>query len=177
MNSTVLPFLSMAHAPQPLRSPWQVAAEGGESFGSGGTTSAGDPTPGPAGGDLLRVLVVDDNVDAAESMAMLLEADGHEVFVAHDGASAWSRILAETPGVCLLDIGLPDVDGHALARRIRTLPAMASAVLIALTGYGQEEDRKRSMEAGFDLHLVKPVDPGQLVAALLALPRSGGAVR
>lgn len=147
-----------------------AAAERGDSPPPPGGTAMPD-LAGPCVATDLRVLVVDDNVDAAESMAMLLEADGHQVFVAHDGASAWEHVLAELPGVCLLDIGLPDIDGHALARRIRALPAMAEAVLIALTGYGQEEDRKRSLEAGFDLHLVKPVDPSQLVSALMALPR------
>ncbi|MEX2174099.1 MAG: ATP-binding protein [Pirellulaceae bacterium] len=106
----------------------------------------------------LRVLVVDDNVDAAAGMAMLLRASGHETRVAHEGAAAMQAALEFVPQVVLLDIGLPVVNGFQVARSLRREPALAHAVLIALTGYGQESDRQRSQEAGFDHHLVKPVD-------------------
>jgi PAS domain S-box-containing protein len=106
----------------------------------------------------LRLLVVDDNVDMAESLAMLLEAEGHAVRTAHGGPSALAAADEYGPDVVLLDIGLPDLDGFEVAKRIRKNPMHQGMVLIALTGYGQEADRQRSREAGFDHHLVKPVD-------------------
>jgi CheY-like chemotaxis protein len=92
------------------------------------------------------------------------------VFVEHDGATALARVQRESPKVCLLDIGLPDMDGFELARRIRAQPAMAQAVLIALTGYGRDEDRQRSLDAGFNLHRVKPIDPDELSALVMWSP-------
>jgi PAS domain S-box-containing protein len=115
----------------------------------------------------LRIMVVDDNVDAAAMLAMLLEASGHHVAVEHDARRALVRAREESPQVCLLDIGLPDIDGNRLAEQLRADPATAGAVLIAITGYGQEKDREQSLAAGFDHHLVKPVDIKAL-AALLA---------
>lgn len=108
-----------------------------------------------------RVLVVDDNVDAADSMAMLLRARGHAVEVAYNGRSGLDKLQRQTPDVVFLDIGLPDVDGHEIARRIRNSHAR-TVRLIAVTGWGQEEDRRRALEAGFDVHLTKPVDPAML---------------
>ncbi len=105
-----------------------------------------------------RVLVVDDSVDAARSLSMLLSLEGHEVRVAHDGATALLAAEAFKPEIVFLDIGLPHIDGYEVARRLRARPAMEQAVLIALTGYGQDDDRRRSHEAGFNSHLVKPVD-------------------
>ena len=109
-----------------------------------------------------RVLVVDDNVDAAQSLSVLLELKGHDVRVAHDGVSGLELARAFAPEVILLDIGMPDVDGYEVARRVRREPALGGALLVALTGYGQEEDRRRSRDAGFDGHLVKPLDVGAL---------------
>jgi PAS domain S-box-containing protein len=109
-----------------------------------------------------RVLVVDDNVDAAESLAMLLRVGRHDVRTAHDGATALQLAGAFRPEVVLLDIGLPRMDGYQVARRLREQEGMGGAVLVALTGYGQDEDRRRSQEAGFDRHLVKPADPTAL---------------
>ncbi|MGZ5201274.1 MAG: ATP-binding protein [Telluria sp.] len=131
----------------------------------------------PAGGTLplqgearergaLRLLVVDDNADAALTLGMLLEACGHEVFVEHDSKRALERARAERPDACLLDIGLPEMDGNELARRLRAQPETAHAVLIAVTGYGQEQDRQRAFEAGFNYHLVKPVDMDKLAEVL-----------
>ena len=103
-----------------------------------------------------RVLVVDDNVDAAQSLALLLEMSGHEVKLAYDGLSAVAAAIAYQPEVVLLDIGLPELDGYEVARRIRMHYPHHNIRLVALTGYGQDTDRQRSLEAGFDHHLVKP---------------------
>jgi CheY-like chemotaxis protein len=114
-------------------------------------------------------MVVDDNRDAAESMAMLLELWGHEVVCAHDGPSALEMSTRYRPQVVLLDIGLPGMDGYEVAAHLRELPQGARAVLIAITGYGQTEDRQRSRIAGFDHHLVKPVAPETLHGLLDSL--------
>jgi len=106
----------------------------------------------------LRVLVVDDNADAAQMLAALLEVQGHAVSVEYDGRGALARAHDEHPDVLLLDIGLPDMDGYELARRLRAQPENAGATLVALTGYGQNQDRKEAQQAGFDHYLVKPAD-------------------
>jgi two-component system, chemotaxis family, sensor kinase Cph1 len=116
-----------------------------------------------------RVLVVDDNVDAAQSLAMFLELLGHDVRVAHDGPSALALASEFTPELALLDIGLPGMDGHELARRMRAAPGLQSTMLVALTGWGTEEDKQRSREAGFDEHLIKPVDSAKLRGVLASL--------
>jgi signal transduction histidine kinase/DNA-binding response OmpR family regulator len=120
-----------------------------------------------------RVLVVDDNVDAAEGMALLLRLSGHEVRTAHDGPSALGAVDAFRPELVLLDIGLPRMDGYEVARRLRARPELAALRLVAITGYGQEEDRQRCKEAGFDQHLVKPVDPQVLQQLLGSGPQQG----
>jgi CheY-like chemotaxis protein len=102
--------------------------------------------------------VVDDNEDAAESLAELLQLTGNETHIANDGASALEAAEKLRPDIIFLDIGLPRMDGHAVARAIRAEPWGARIRLVALTGWGQPEDRLRSDEAGFDRHLVKPVD-------------------
>jgi CheY-like chemotaxis protein len=114
----------------------------------------------------LKILVVDDNVDAAAMLSMLLEAFGHQVFAEHEAQRALARASIELPDVCLLDIGLPDMDGHELARRLRAWPPNANAVLIAVTGYGQENDKKNALAAGFNHHLTKPVDIKKLTSLL-----------
>ena len=114
----------------------------------------------------LRVVVVDDNEDSAEGLATLLRLDGHEVATAHDGLEAVSVTEAFRPEVVFLDIGLPGISGYEAARRIRALPGGAAMRLIALTGWGQQDDRRKSREAGFDRHLVKPVEPLELEDAL-----------
>jgi two-component system CheB/CheR fusion protein len=103
-------------------------------------------------------LLIEDHVDAAESLAMLLELIGHEVEVAFDGAGGLEKARTLSPEVVLCDIGLPGMDGYAVARALRAAPETRSTFLIALTGYGQDDDRRRALEAGFDAHLVKPVD-------------------
>src|SRR5262249_9785373 len=105
-----------------------------------------------------RILVVDDSIDAAESLALLLRLTGHEIQTCHDGPAALDAFPAFEPEVVLLDIGLPKMDGYAVARALRQLPGGEKVLLVALTGYGQEEDRIRAAAAGFDHHLTKPVD-------------------
>jgi CheY-like chemotaxis protein len=106
-----------------------------------------------------RVLIADDNRDAADSLAMLLELDGHQVFVAADGEEALSVFQQQAPDIVLLDIGMPLLSGLEVARRIRALPGGAKVLLVAVTGWGQEKDRLASVAAGFDHHLTKPVEP------------------
>lgn len=113
-----------------------------------------------------RVLVVDDNRDAASSLAALLEMTGNETHVAHDGLAAVQAAAVLRPDVVLLDIGLPKLNGYEAARKIRQTPWGKGAVLVALTGWGQEEDRQMSREAGFDGHMVKPVDHADLMELL-----------
>ena len=116
----------------------------------------------------LRILVVDDNLDALHTLAALLESAGHEVAIAHDGVRAIELARSRRPEVLVLDIGLPDMDGYALARHLRALPELRSPLLVALTGYGQARDLERSREAGFQHHLVKPADLPRLEAILTA---------
>jgi two-component system, chemotaxis family, CheB/CheR fusion protein len=113
-----------------------------------------------------RVLIVDDNVDSAECMAMLLRSWGHEVVVAHTAMSALELAEHFAPESALLDIGLPDMDGYALARRLRALNGHSDLQLVAMTGYGRAEDRAAAREAGFDVHLVKPAEPDELARVL-----------
>lgn len=127
-----------------------------------------DPAQGPWA---MRVMIVDDNVDAVEMLTLFLKGIGYEVSFAYDAKSALDLARAEPPRVMLLDIGLPDLDGYELAKRVRSLPQTADAVLIALTGYGQPEDQQRSASAGFDHHFTKPADATKL-ATLLAEIRS-----
>jgi len=119
-----------------------------------------------------RILVADDNSDALESLATLLELSGHEVFSAANGALALEAAERNLPEVALLDIGMPKLDGYEVARRIRAQPWGRRITLVALTGWGQESDRRRSGEAGFDSHLVKPLDLDKLTALLERLPAS-----
>jgi len=118
-----------------------------------------------------KVLVADDNTDAAESLAMLLELMGNEVRTAADGLEAVEVAQAFRPDVAVLDIGMPRLDGNGAARRIRAAEWGRGMALVALTGWGQVEDRRRTAEAGFDLHLTKPVDPTTLDALLNELCR------
>jgi CheY-like chemotaxis protein len=123
-------------------------------------------SPSAAGGRLLRVLVVEDHPDAAVSLKLLLEVLGHEVELAHTGLEGVELAATWKPDAVISDIGLPGIDGFEVARRIRRLPGMERALLIALTGYGSDEDRQRSRESGFDRHLVKPAEAADLQRAL-----------
>jgi CheY-like chemotaxis protein len=123
-----------------------------------------------ARGAARRILVVDDNEDAANTLAMILKLDGHEVETAFSGHEALERAAGYAPEVMLLDIGLPGLDGYEVAQRIRAQPRFRDLRLIAITGYGQNADRLRTQEAGFAGHLVKPVEFAELKRVLAALP-------
>lgn len=122
--------------------------------------------PAPSHGHVHRILLADDNVDFALSMSELLRQAGHEVRVEHDGRAAFAAALEFHPDTAFLDIGLPGLNGYDLAARMRGTPELAHCVLIAVTGWGQERDRVRAREAGFDRHLVKPADLAQIMAIL-----------
>jgi signal transduction histidine kinase/ActR/RegA family two-component response regulator len=128
--------------------------------------AAAPEPPKPATGGTRRVLVVDDNRDAADSLAMILEMSGTEVAVAYDGEQALVLIEEETPDVVLMDIGMPVMDGYEVARRIRSTPGGERFHLVALTGWGQADDKERALSTGFDEHMTKPVDPDVLAEML-----------
>jgi CheY-like chemotaxis protein len=113
-----------------------------------------------------RILVVDDNVDAARSLEMLLRSLGHETRVVNDGAEALRAVPEFRPAIVLLDIGMPGIDGYEVARQLRAMRGGDALRIVAITGWGHETDRERSRQAGFDLHLVKPVEPRDLVRVL-----------
>ena len=118
-----------------------------------------------------RILVADDNKDVVESLALLLRVTGHEVETAHDGLEAVELAARFRPEVVLLDIGMPELDGYAVCRRIRQHPWGKAMVIVALTGWGQDGDRRKAEEVGFNGHLVKPVEPSALLR-LLAEPQT-----
>ncbi len=142
-----LPMLRSARRPLPSFSPETVAP----------------PSP------KLRVMVVDDNVDMAEGLALLLRESGHEVQLAYDGSTALEAALKVLPNVMLLDIRLPQIDGYEVAKRLRALPLFQNTVLVAMTGYGQKADHERSLKAGFDHYCVKPVDFGHVQQILATI--------
>jgi signal transduction histidine kinase/ActR/RegA family two-component response regulator len=140
-------------------------------------TSSNRRTSGTSGnGPAQRILIVDDNADSADSLARLLRVLGHDVQTANDGPAALEAARTRPPGIVLLDIGLPGMDGLEVARRMRQELGLSRAVLVALTGYGQEDDKRRSQDAGFDAHFVKPVDLAALQALLARAeaPDAGG---
>jgi len=116
----------------------------------------------------LRVLLVEDDGDLSRMLVEALVANGHETRVAHDGPSGLAACEEFKPAVTLLDIGLPGMDGHALAERLRTIPGMEQLRIVAVTGYGDQSYRRRSRTAGFDRHLVKPIDLNALERMLRA---------
>jgi CheY-like chemotaxis protein len=121
-----------------------------------------DPIAATPGRHGARVLIVDDNHDGAQGLAMMLDLEGHEVRTAVDGLEALALAEEFKPHVVLLDIGMPGIDGYETARRLRARPWARSVLLCAQTGWGQEDDKRRARSAGFDRHLVKPVDPEDL---------------
>jgi CheY-like chemotaxis protein len=129
-----------------------------------------DQQPPPSG---KRLLVVDDNQDAADSLAMLLRLQGHEVRVAYSGMAALEMTKTYSPDVVFLDIGMPGMDGYEVARRLRQTPGLGNVMLAALTGWGQQEDRRRTGEAGFDHHLVKPPEPAAVEGILAGVKLRG----
>jgi two-component system CheB/CheR fusion protein len=136
---------------------------------AGAAAPSGDsPDRGPAAAR--RILLVDDNRDVRDSLKQLLELEGHSVSIAGDGRGALEIAAKEAPEIVVLDIGLPDMDGYELARRLRRLDATSKALLIAATGFGRQEDRARSEEAGIDHHLVKPLDLNALAEIIGQLP-------
>ncbi len=136
------------------------------------------PVWSPAAGTTpRRLMVIDDNRDAAESLATLLRLQGHDVAVAVDGETAAGQARDHRPQMIFLDLGMPVVDGYEVARRIRAMPELAGAQLVALTGWGQETDRHRTAAAGFDRHLVKPADPAQLAELVAALESDASAAK
>jgi signal transduction histidine kinase len=146
-----------------VRLPLAKADSGSRGAGSDGELSGTAPRPAPA---LKKVLVADDNRDAADSLGALLRVMGGEARVVYDGLAAVAAAAEFRPALALLDLGMPGLSGHDAARRIRQQPGGRDLLLVALTGWGQEEDHRRSREAGFDLHLVKPVDPAVLRSLL-----------
>jgi len=124
-----------------------------------------------------RVLVVDDNRDAADSLGILLKLLGADVHVVYSGMDALDALTTYRPAVVLLDIGMPGMDGHEVARRIRETQDSQDVILIALTGWGQEEDRQRSRSAGFDYHLIKPADINAVQTLLMSVDGHGAAAR
>lgn len=129
------------------------------------------PAPSPGAAAPRRILIVEDHVDAAEGMRLLLELKGYQVTVAHDGPAGIDKARQFQPEIVLCDIGLPgSMDGYAVARLMRSDPTLASMALVALTGYGQEKDQHQAALAGFDAHLTKPTDPGELIRVLGTLP-------
>jgi signal transduction histidine kinase len=135
----------------------------GADAGAADSPPPAEPAVQPAAGAALRVLVVDDNVDAAETLAQLLSAAGHRVEIAHNPAAALMRARSFVPDLALLDIGMPVMDGYELAARLRAQPELAGCRFAALTGYGRDDDKARSEAAGFRAHFVKPVDGAQLL--------------
>ena len=133
---------------------------------SGAMPEAAIPAAQGANAPRRRVLVADDNIDFANSLASLLVSHGHDVRVAHDGAQALHAAAEFLPEYAFVDIGMPKVHGYEVARRMKANPATADCVLVAVTGWGQEDDRRRARDAGFDRHLVKPIDPQQLEGIL-----------
>jgi CheY-like chemotaxis protein len=127
----------------------------------GSQPQAGDG-PNPAAPK--RILVADDNRDGAETMGMLLKLSGHEVYLAHSGSEALEVARRERPDIVVLDIGMPDLNGYEVAERIRHEAWGERMKLIAVTGWGQAEDKRRALAAGFNHHLTKPVDPTELEA-------------
>lgn len=119
-----------------------------------------------------RLLVVDEDKDAANIFAMLLRLQGHEVWVAHDGPSALTSAQTYRPHLIFIDIGMPGMDGYKVARRLRLFPEQRKVLLAALTGWGQAKDRRRTSEAGFDFHLVKPAEPESLEAVFAAVEKN-----
>jgi len=147
-----------------LRMPARASAEARVAISASADRAAARSTG--SHGARLRVLVVDDHVDAAESLAMVLVGDGHDVRTAYDGIQALSVAHAFRPQAIVLDLGMPGMDGFEVARTVRADPELTHVRLIALSGYGQQEDTRKSSEAGFDRHLVKPVDPEKVIAAI-----------
>jgi CheY-like chemotaxis protein len=130
------------------------------------------PTPPPAPNPR-RIVIVEDSGDSREMLRYLLEQAGHEVHEAADGPTGVEAILRIAPHFALVDLGLPGLDGYEVARRVRAQEAGRAVQLVAITGYGEPDDVRRAQAAGFDTHLVKPVDPAQVTALIRGAPAAG----
>ena len=141
-----------------------------------GETESTEPAEraGAGGREKLRILVIEDNPDAAETFALLLSRHGHDVRVAMRGAEGIAAFAEHAPAIGFVDLGLPDLDGFEVARRVRDTDAGRRCTLVALSGYGREEDRARAFEAGFDHHVTKPIEPAALLSLLAAAAKAGG---
>jgi CheY-like chemotaxis protein len=133
-----------------------------------------EPSPSVRAGNARRILVVDDNVDVAEGLRVVLEIAGHKAAVATDAVQALELAGATVPDIVILDIELPVMDGYELALRLRSLPQLADCLFIALTGYSQSHDGRQSRESGFQHHLVKPVDVDRLLKIVATRPPRSG---
>ncbi len=154
-----------------VRLPLAAAAAAQPTSSLGAPVAAGSPGGGPG----RRILVIDDNEDAANTLVEMLQSFGHDALAVHDGKAAFAAVRGRSPEVVLLDISLPGMDGYEVARRLRAEPSTAATVLVALTGLGSDDARQRSHEAGFDHHLTKPADPSVLNELLARLaPALGG---
>lgn len=131
-----------------------------------GEFTPSEPTLASPAARRRRILIVDDNADAREGLQLLLAFAGHEIETSQDAPGALDKLRTFQPEIALIDIGLPGVDGYALARMARQMPEAKATCLVALTGYGRPEDRQRALAAGFDAHMIKPVDPDRLCAFL-----------
>ena len=132
--------------------------------------ASGESGPIATGGWRLQVVVIDDHPDNADLMALLIEACGHDARAAYSGDAGLSLARAQRPDVMFVDVGMPGMNGYDVAAAVRRDPALSGVRLVAVTGYGRDEDRARAIAAGFDLHLVKPVDEAELRAILAAFP-------
>ncbi|MCW5672281.1 MAG: response regulator [Hydrogenophaga sp.] len=141
---------------------------------SAGQPCAYEPHSSPAGSGL-RLLVADDNRDAAESLALLMEVDGHTVQIANDGREALEMAQRLRPDVCILDIGMPGMDGNTVARCLRDAMPEQRMMIVAVTGRAKQEDRALSMAAGFDLYFTKPIPLGELMGSLAQWRDAGAA--
>jgi CheY-like chemotaxis protein len=142
-------------------------------FSSASASVSDDALPGEGPPRGRRILIVDDNADSADSLAMLLQLGGHEAHTAYDGVQALETAQRLQPDVMLLDLGLPGLDGCEVCRRVRQQPWAGRTLLVAVTGWGQAADRQRSQDAGFDAHLVKPVDIPALEQVIAGLAGHG----
>jgi len=137
-------------------------------LGGATTLRAHESSPRPGPSRMRRILIADDNRDAATTLAHFLALAGHDVVTANSGPEALAEILRKRPDALVLDIGLPGMTGYEIAKRVRQEPWSAQATLIAVTGFGQDRDRRQALEAGFDHHLTKPIDPLALESLLLS---------
>ncbi len=155
-------FIIRLPVPAPDSVPVPVAAERHAAQAQAQAQATAPEAPSPS----RNILIIEDNRDAAETIRMLLQHEGHKVAMTFSAQEGLERAIGQVPEIILCDIGLPVMDGYQVIRRIRDEPSLANTYVIALTGYGRDEDRSQALEAGFDLHMTKPIDRAALTAAL-----------